>query len=114
MWQALSVSRAADYRRHSPGPRPDVKMALRDRIQRIALEMPAYGYRRITHELRRHGILVNHKHVQRLMREDNPLCLRKRRWIRTTDSHHHLVIDPHLLPESPVDGRDQLWVADIT
>jgi putative transposase len=114
MCQALSVSRAADYRRHSPGPSPDVKMALRDRIQRIALEMPAYGYRRITHELRRHGLLVNHKHGLRLMREDNLLCLRKRSWIRTTDSQHHLVTDPNLLPELPVDGLDQLWVADIT
>jgi transposase InsO family protein len=114
MCQALSVSRAAYYRSNSPGPTTDAKMALRDRIQRIALEMPAYGYRRITHELRRQGILVNHKHVLRLMRQDNLLCLRKRSWIRTTDSQHPLVIYPNLLPELPVDGLDQLWVADIT
>jgi putative transposase len=112
--QALSMSRAAYDRRTSPGPTTDAKMALRDRIPRMALEMPAYGYRRITHELRRHGILVNHKHVLRLMREDNLLCLRKRSWIRTTDSQHHLVIYPNLLPALPVDGLDQLWVADIT
>jgi putative transposase len=112
--QALSVSRAAYYRSNTLGPTTDANMALRDQIQRIALEMPAYGYRRITHELQRHGILVNHKHVLRLMREDNLLCLRKRSWIRTTDSQHRLVIYPNLLPELPVDGLDQLWVADIT
>jgi putative transposase len=114
MCQTLSVSRAAYYRGHTSRPTADANMVLRDHIQRIALEMPAYGYRRITHELQRHGILVNHKHVLRLMREDNLLCLRKRSWIRTTDSQHHLLIYPNLRPELAVDGLDQLWVADIT
>jgi putative transposase len=102
MCQVLSVSRAAYYRSNTPGPTSDASMALRDQLQRIALELPAYGYRRITHELQRRGVLVNHKHVLRLMREDNLLCLRKRSWIRTTDPQHHLVIYPNLLPELPV------------
>jgi hypothetical protein len=60
MCQVLSVSRAAYYPSHAPGPTVDASMALRDQIQRIALEMPAYGYRRITHAWQRHGVLVNH------------------------------------------------------
>jgi putative transposase len=84
----------------------DPDMAVRDRIQRIALEMPAYGYRRITHELQRGGIAVNHKRVPRLMREDNLLCLRTRGFVRTTDSHHHLAVYPNLLPELAVSSLD--------
>jgi transposase InsO family protein len=91
---------------------PDVE--LRAQIQAIAVEMPAYGYRRITHELRRQGVGVNHKRVLRLMREDNLLCLRTKGFVRTTDSAHDDVVYPNLLPELPVNGLDQLWGADIT
>lgn len=62
-------------------------MALRDEIQRIALEFPFYGYRRMTEELQRRGHDVNRKRVLRLMRADNLLCLRRRKWIvHTTQS----------------------------
>ena len=49
----------------------DDDLAVRDAIQRIALEMPSYGYRTITRELARRGFVANHKRVLRLMREDN-------------------------------------------
>jgi len=112
--QALSLSRA-DYYRHQAGVAvvdPDVEW--RDQIQRIALEMPAYGYRRITAELRRRGMVANHKRVLRLMRSDNLLGLRHQRFIRTTDSDHGGPIYPNLLPDLIISGLDQLWVADIT
>ena len=48
------------------------------------------------------------------MREDNLLCLRQRGFVRTTDSAPPFVVYPHLLPELPVNGLDQLWVADFT
>jgi putative transposase len=112
--QALVLSRATYYRWRATGPAPDRDMQLRAQIQEIALEMPAYGYRRITHELRRRGVMVNHMRVVRLMREDNLLCLRTRGFGWTTDSAHALAVYPNLLPELTVDGLDQLWVADIT
>src|SRR5438034_8671814 len=65
-------------------------MELRDALQHLALEMPSYGWRRITAELRRRGRRVNHKRVRRLMREDNLLCLRRRKFVLTTDSDHRL------------------------
>ena len=71
-------------------------MELRDAIQRIALEWPSYGRPRITEELRRQGWTVNHKRVRRLMREDNLLCLRKRKFVVTTDSNHDRKIYPNL------------------
>ena len=87
---------------------------MRDLVQQVALEWPAYGYRRITAELNRRGQTVNRKRVLRLMREDNLLCLRQRRFIHTTNSDHRLPVYPNLVPGLAVTACDQLWVSDIT
>ena len=87
---------------------------MRDAIQRIAVEMPAYGSRRITAELRRQGWVINRKRVQRMMRQDNLLCLRRKKFIRTTDSEHGLAVYPNLVPTLDSSAVNQLWVADIT
>ena len=89
-------------------------MDLRDAIQRIALEWPSYGRPRITAELRRRGWTVNPKRVYRLMREDNLLCVRRRKFVVTTDSNHGRTVYPNLARELVLTGMDQLWVADIT
>ena len=89
-------------------------MEVRDAIQKLAVQMPAYGYRRITAALQRAGWVVNHKRVLRLMRADNLLCLRKRAFVRTTDSEHKLRIYPNLARELKPSGLNQLWVADIS
>jgi transposase InsO family protein len=109
-----AVSRAGFYRwRHMP-PAQDADIDLRDQIQRIALEWPCYGWRRVTVELRRRGWKVNHKRVRRIMREDNLLCLRRRKFVLTTDSKHSLPVYPNLAGKMALTGIDQLWVADIT
>lgn len=113
MCRALGVSRASLYRARQPAPVPD-DVELRDTIQRIALEMPGYGSRRITAELRRRGWIINRKRVQRILREDNLLCLRRTKKVRTTDSNHDLSVYPNLVPSLDVTGINQLWVADIT
>jgi len=110
--RALALPRATYYRRLKPTA--EVEVALRSLVQQVALEWPAYGYRRIAAELRRRGRSVNRKHVLRLMREDNLLCLRKRRFIHTTNSDHRLPVYPNLVPELILTGCDQLWVSDIT
>ena len=109
------VSRASFYR-FDPDrrPRPERDMDLRDAIQRIALEWPSYGRPRITAELRRQGWEVNPKRVYRLLREDNLLCVRKRKFVATTDSKHGRKVYPNLAKEMMLTGIDQLWVADIT
>jgi len=114
IFEALALSRATHYRHRTDAPQPDPDSELRDHIQRIALEWPSYGYRRITAELHRQGVEANRKRVLRLMREDNLLILRKRSFIRTTDSRHTLARYPNLVPELAVTGINQLWVADIT
>lgn len=87
---------------------------LRDAIQRVAIDWPCYGYRMITKELHRRGYVANHKRVLRLMREDNLLCLRRRSFIRTTDSCHSLRVYPNLAADLVLTNINQLWVADIT
>ena len=89
-------------------------MDLRDAMQRIAVEMPSYGRRRITAELRRRGWTVNPKRVYRLMREDNLLCVRRRKFLVTTDSNHSRRVYPNLAWRMALTGLDQLWRADIT
>ena len=84
------VSRSGFYRFEDTEPGPDPDMDLRDAIQKIAVEWPSYGRPRVTRELRERGWLVNPKRVYRLMREDNLLCLRKRKFAITTDSNHTL------------------------
>jgi len=109
------IGRASYYRWWKATEEPAQDVELRDRIQRIALEWPQYGYRRITKELqKRQGLEVNHKRVLRLMREDNLLCLRQRKFVLTTDSDHALPIYPNLARDLVVTDINQLWVADIT
>ena len=110
-----AVSRASFYRLGEESrQRPDPDMDLRDAIQRIALEWPSYGRPRITAELRRRGWEVNPKRVYRWMREDNLLCVRKRKFVVTTDSKHGRRVYPNLAGQMALSGIDQLWVADIT
>ena len=106
------VSRANFYRFDADRqPRPDRDMDLRDAMQRVALEWPSYGQPRITAELRRRGWKVNPKRVHRLMREDNLLCVRKRKFVVTTDSNHNRKVYPNLAGEMVLTSVDQLWVA---
>jgi transposase InsO family protein len=89
-------------------------MDLRDAIQRIAVEWPSYGRPRITQELRRRGWRVNPKRVYRLMREDNLLCVRRRKFVVTTDSNHGRRVYQNLARNMILTATDQLWRADIT
>ena len=108
------VSRATYYRGQRRQPRDPVEMELRDAMQRIVVDFPTYGYRRITAELQRSGFQVNHKRVLRLMREDNLLCLRHKAFVVTTESCHNLPVYPNLAASLTPAALNQLWVADIT
>jgi len=110
--ELTGVSRSWYYRR--PTHRPEADLALQDEIERIVTDYPAYGYRRVTRELERRGVLVNHKRVLRIMREHSWLCRLVRSQPRTTQSDHQLPVFPNLLPEARITALDQVWVADIT
>jgi putative transposase len=110
----LGISRSGVYAARQRGVGEAEAVELRDAIERIVLEFAGYGYRRVTHELRRQGWTVNAKRVLRVMREEALLCQVKRRLLGTTDSRHGFAHYPNLLRERSVDGPNQAWVADIT
>lgn len=112
--QMTGLSRAGFYRSRVPRQASPVEMEIRDEMQKIAVEWPAYGYRRITVELQNRGFSINHKRVLRMMQEDNLLCVRRRKFVVTTDSRHNLPIYPNLATQLAPTGVNQLWVADIT
>jgi putative transposase len=114
MCALAKVNRAGFYRFPSARSGGDAEVELRDALQRIALQFPSYGWPRMTEELKRRGWVVNHKRVYRLMREDNLLCLRRRKFVVTTDSVHDLPVYPNLARQMTLTGLDQLWVADLT
>ncbi len=108
------VSRSRFYRFDGSKPGPDPDMDLRDAIQKIALEWSSYGRPRMTRELRDRGWKVNPKRVYRLMREDNLLCVRKRKFVVTTDSNHTRKVYPNRARDMILTAMNQLWRADIT
>ena len=109
------VSRASFYRYDEDvAAAQDHDMDLRDAIQRIAVKWPSYGRPRITAALRRQGWTVNPKRVYRLLCEDNLLCMRKRKFLVTTDSNHKRQVYPNLAERMMLTSINQLWVADLT
>jgi transposase InsO family protein len=115
MCELVRVSRASFYRSLKEQRPAEEEMEVRSKIQQIALEhRRRYGYRRICAELRRRGMQVNHKRVLRMMRKDNLLALRRRRFMVTTNSNHKFEVCLNLARRMKLSGMDQLWVADIT
>ena len=111
--ELMGVSRSWYYERPPAGDKAkDVE--LRDAIERIVLEFPGYGYRRVTKELHRRGWSVNHKRVLTIMRQESLLCQLKRRFVPTTDSAHAFGRNPNLIKGVEIDGLDQVWISDIT
>jgi transposase InsO family protein len=93
----------------------EAEMAMRVAIQEVVLaHHRRYGYRRVTVVLHRRGMRINHKRVLRIMREDNLLAIRYRKYILTTDSQHEQEVYVNLAARMTVTGVNQLWVADIT
>ena len=105
------VPRSGYYRQQQPEPSGDPLVA---EVRDICQDHTRYGYRRVTRELHRRSIQVNHKRVLALMRKENLLCRKRRKFFHTTDSRHTLRIYPNLVPSVAVTGPHQLWVADIT
>jgi len=115
MCQLAQVSRAGFYRSLQEQAPEEDEMALRAAIQELFLEHKRrYGCPRITKALQQRGLQVNHKRVQRLMKEDNLLAIQPRAFRVTTDSKHELDVYLNLARKLKLTGLNQLWVADIT
>jgi putative transposase len=109
----LNLPRSTYYRtdRHQDSK---ARAEFRAALEGVCVDWPAYGYRRVTHELRRRGWHVNHKRVSRVMREEALTVRQVMRFLATTDSAHDEPIFPNLARNLRPTGPNQLWVADIT
>lgn len=115
MCYLAGVSRAGYYRRWQQAAPEEEEMAVRAAIQKVALEHHRrYGIRRVTHTLHRMGMVINHKRVERIMRTDNLLAVRYRKFVLTTDARHDCEVCVNLAGRMTVTAVNQLWVADIT
>jgi putative transposase len=85
-----------------------------NRIEEITEEFPKAGYRKVTRQLHREAVPVNHKKVHRIMREKGLLVKITKRFVRTTDSNHPYPVYPNLTKDLRVTSLNQVWVADIT
>jgi len=111
----MGMSRSSYY--YKPKNKDERKKRDKDlctKIWAIARRFPFYGYRRITHALRRKGVVVNHKKVLKLMRDMKIQVKRRRKFTSTTNSNHNLKVYPNLIKNMVVDRIDKLWCADIT
>ncbi len=112
--RTLGVTSRGYYKWQSRKEPSDCDFPLREIIQEIALEFPKYGYRRMTHELRRRGEIANHKHILRVMREENLLVRRRKFKPKTTQSNHGFPKYKNLIQDFTPTGVNQVWVSDIT
>lgn len=109
------VNRAGYYRYLAAEDPAEEDMTVRQAIHEIVLEhRRRYGIRRVTRVLHQRGMAVNHKRVERMMREDNLLAIQRRKFILTTDSQHELKVYINLAARMELTAINQLWVADIT
>ena len=114
MCELAAVSRASFYRDWEQKAPREAEVALRDAVQRTALAHRDHGYRRITPLIQRAGFVVGEEKVRRILRTDNLLAVRRRKFVATTDSNHRFRIRPNLAESMELTAVNQLWVADIT
>ena len=112
----MNIARSTFYhkRKVKSPDQMETEANLRDRIEAICLEFPRYGYRRVTRQLKRERWVVNHKRVLRLMRESDPLCRMKRKYVKTTDSKHGFPRYLNLIKKLLISHLNQVWLTDIT
>ncbi len=110
----MNLPRSSYYYQPKTQENTPEDLALENRIEEITEEFPKYGYRKVTRQLRREGISVNHKKVHRIMREKGLLVKKTWRFVKTTDSNHPYPVYPNLIKDLKVTDINQVWVADIT
>lgn len=89
-------------------------LELRGEIEKIIASKPYYGYRRVTHQLKRAGYEVGETRVRRLLMELDHTCQVGKLCFSTTDSRHGYPRYPNRIKELKITHINQVWVADIT
>jgi len=90
------------------------ELRVRKKIEDISCKHTYYGYRRITAQLRRDKVILNHKKVLKMMQEMGIQGRIKRKYVTTTNSKHNNKIYSNLIKDKELTGINQIWCADIT
>ncbi len=118
MCRALEVGASGYYRWR--GRKPAARGAENERLMGKIKAAHAdsrgiYGSPKVYRRLRRDGERVNHKRVERLMREHGLRAKRARKIKRTTDSRHNLPVAENVPGRRFTAARpDEVWTSDIT
>jgi transposase InsO family protein len=111
----MDIKRSTLYYQKKDNPNEKIKEAdIKDKIATISYKHPYYGYRRMTAQLKREKLMINHKRVLRMMRKMGIQGRIKRKYISTTNSRHNNRVYPNLITKLKVIRIDQLWCSDIT
>ena len=106
----LGMAKSSVY--YQPVPVDSLTLTVMNKIDEIYTKRPFYGVRRITEQLRRDGILVNHKRVHHLMQNLGIQGLIPKRNLSRNDTLH--IKYPYLLRNVPIVRANQVWGTDIT
>ena len=103
----MNLPRSGYYYKPKPRALSPEDEAIISRIEEVAEDFATYGYRKITAQLKRDGIVINRKKVQRIMREKGLFAKKKRQFVKTTDSNHPYPVYPNLIKDLKVKGAGQ-------
>jgi len=111
----MDIKRSTLYYRQKDNLDKKIKEAdIKDKIATISYKHPYYLYRRITAQLRREKVIVNHKKVLKMMQEMGIQGKIKRKYVTTTNSKHNNRIYHNLIKNKIITGINQIWCSDIT
>lgn len=111
----MGISRASYY--HNPTKEElQIKrdMELREKIEKIHLEFPGYGYRRIREQLLRDGVKVNTKRIRRVMKTYSLFSSVKKLFKQRGVRIGKRLVFPNLIRGKKLTAPNQVWATDIT
>ncbi len=94
------------------------RMVVLSIVKELREDIPLIGTRKLLFKLDpyliEHGIKMGRDQLFNLLRFHGLLIRRRKRIVKTTDSHHWLKKYPNLIKEMVITSPEQLWVSDIT
>jgi putative transposase len=108
--ELLSVSRSGLY--YQPREPSAEEIAVKHRIDEIYTQYPFYGSRKIEAQLRREGVVINRKTVQRHMREMGIVAVYPGPNLSRRNHKEHVF--PYLLRHLTIRAPNHVWGIDIT
>ena len=94
--------------------KPNEEDPIKQRIEELVIKYSGYGYRKVTEQLKKEGWVVNHKKVERIMKENGWQCRPRRRRIITTDPDPNSLVYKNKIKELKITNINRVWVADLT